>query len=138
MDDVGGVECRKRLTARRPAPSHPHDQGDHHEHQSHQCRRSGADEDVKALPGGKWRQHNLLHDRSSLRCPCKCETAHTPPRLSRRRHDWTKSNTRRWDGSLCVSEEDMSSFFILSHLSAASVSCLLVRRAGVALLSALV
>jgi hypothetical protein len=31
----------------------------------------------------------------------------------------SQSNTRRWEGSLCVSEEDMSSLFILSHLSAA-------------------
>jgi hypothetical protein len=30
-----------------------------------------------------------------------------------------QSNTRRWEGSLCVSEEDMSLLFILSHLSAA-------------------
>jgi hypothetical protein len=28
----------------------------------------------------------------------------------------SQSNTRRWEGSLCVSEEDMSLLFILSHL----------------------
>jgi hypothetical protein len=31
----------------------------------------------------------------------------------------SQSNTRRWEGSLCVSEEDMSLLFILSHFSSA-------------------
>jgi hypothetical protein len=31
----------------------------------------------------------------------------------------SQSTTQRWDGSLCVAEEDMSSLFILSHFSAA-------------------
>jgi hypothetical protein len=31
----------------------------------------------------------------------------------------SQSNTRRWEGSLCVSEEDMPLLFILSHLSSA-------------------
>lgn len=33
----------------------------------------------------------------------------------------SKSNTRHWEGSLCVSEEGMSLLFILSHLSSASL-----------------
>src|SRR6266702_2472106 len=69
MHDVWRAECRQRPT--RPSRPSPHDQGNHHKHQSSQCRSSGADDDVKVLPGGKRRQRSLLHDGSSLRYTCK-------------------------------------------------------------------
>src|SRR2546421_8026051 len=69
MHDVWRTECPQRPT--RPSHPSPHDQGDHHKHQSSQRGSSGADDDVKVLPGGKRRQRGLLHDGSSLRCTCK-------------------------------------------------------------------
>src|SRR2546425_3916792 len=88
MQDGGRVEGRKRLTGRRRSHPHPRDQGHHHEHQARQRRRSGADDDVKVLPGGKWRQQCLLHDGSSFPGQCQRKTTHPRERGRRMRHDW--------------------------------------------------
>ncbi len=62
MHDRWRGECFNRLI--RPSIPHPRDQGDRHEHQARQRRSSGADDDVKVLPGGKRQHRSLLHDRS--------------------------------------------------------------------------
>src|SRR6266849_2418250 len=88
MKDVGCAEGRNPTTRRRHAHSHPRDQGDHYEQQARQRRRSGADDAVKVMPGGKWRQQCLLHDGSSLRGQCQRSMAHPRERGRRMRDDW--------------------------------------------------
>src|SRR6266568_4468288 len=62
MHDGWRGECSLRLI--RPSIPNPRGQGHYHEHQACQRRRSGADDDVKVLPGGKRRHRSLLHDES--------------------------------------------------------------------------
>ncbi len=71
MHDGGRAEGRDHPTRRRHSHPSPRDQGDHHEHQARQRRSSGADEDVKVLPGGQERHPSLLHNGSPLRGTCK-------------------------------------------------------------------
>src|SRR5205807_9951945 len=83
MHDCWRAKCRNRPT--RPSHLNPRDQGDHHEHQSSQRRSSGADNDVKALPGGKRRHRSLLHDESPLRS-CTTSICICTPNVSRSAH----------------------------------------------------
>ena len=62
MEDRWRGEYRNPRTL--PSLLSPRDQGDHHERQSRQRRSSGADDNVKVLPGGKRRHRSHLHDGS--------------------------------------------------------------------------
>src|SRR5260370_1256730 len=67
---------------------------DPHEHQSSQCRSSGAGDDVKVLPGGKRRHRSLLHDRSPLSMYMHTLDCPYTFSLMRTRQDWMELPAR--------------------------------------------